>query len=264
MKSATKKAIQTELNLKVFGSMVKINNDLYPLPLVQGNDKLGNVVWHSSTLPTNHTITAINPTTNETISACGTCPTTCEGGYCQTGHYNQNRNKFLLIKRTELLRKYPEIYFELVRIQLENEDIEKFRIHAVGDFLEHEIKGYIELLPQFPTLKAWTYTKCHNSDLLDKLDSLPNMNIVKSVIHGYGYNYGHIAYIAALYYALKRMGKTVYICRCGIDKNQHCSDCNGCTNHEYVLFVEHSTGYNPETDYGYDKFVALVESQKEG
>lgn len=262
MKTATKKAIETKLGLKTFGNMVMIDDVLYPVPLVQGNDKLGNVVWHSSTLPTNKVITAYNPKTNEQVSECGTCPTTCEGGYCQTGHYNQNRNKYLLIMRTKLLRNYPDIYFQLVRIQLEHENIERLRIHATGDFLEHEKSGYIELLPEFPELKSWTYTKCEYNETMEQLDNIPNMNIVKSIIKGHGYNYGHIAYIAALYYALKRAGKSVHICECGINPEQHCSDCDGCSNHEYVLFVEHGTGYNPKTDYNYDKFVQLVNNQE--
>ena len=97
---------------------------------------------------------------------------------------------------------------------------------------------------------------------MEQLDNIPNMNIVKSIIKGHGYNYGHIAYIAALYYALKRAGKSVHICKCGINPEQHCSDCDGCSSHEYVLFVEHGTGYNPKTDYGYDKFVQLVNNQE--
>ena len=86
--------------------------------------------------------------------------------------------------------------------------------------------------------------------------------MVQSVIKGWGYNYGHVAYIAALYYYLKRNNESVYICRCGIDPEQHCSDCNGCSDHKYVLFLEHSTGYDPKTDYGYEKFVQLVNNQE--
>ena len=78
MKTATKKAIETKLGLKTFGNMVMIDDVLYPVPLVQGNDKLGNVVWHSSTLPTNKTITCVDKQGNE-ISEQGTCPATCKG-----------------------------------------------------------------------------------------------------------------------------------------------------------------------------------------
>ena len=191
----------------------------------------------------------------------GTCPMTCKGCYGTCGFYTFNSTKYYLIMRTRLLKNYPEIYFLLVALQIEHEHIEKLRIHATGDFLPGEAKGFYNVLIQFPHVKAWTYTKCEISGEIALLDSLTNCNIVKSIIPHCGFNYGHVAYIANMYYYLKRLNKSVYICRCGIDKNQHCSSCNGCSDHEYVLFVEHSTGYNAADDYGYNKLVSLIESQ---
>lgn len=260
MKAATKKAI-IAAGFKVYGSMVMIDDVLYPLPLVQGNDKLGNAVWHSSTLPTNETITCKDKAGNE-YSEKGTCPVMCEKCYGLTGRYKMDSNKFTVMMRTRLLRKYPEIYFLLVRIQIECEDIEKLRIHAVGDFIPGEAAGFRDVLKDFPAVKAWTYTKCQYTDEIRQLDSLHNCNVVKSVIPGCGFNFGTVAYIANMFYRLKRLGKSVYICRCGIDDSQHCSNCDGCSDHEYVLFLEHSTGYNAKTDYGYNKIVSLIESQQ--
>ena len=122
---------------------------------------------------------------------------------------------------------------------------------------------WYDILKQFPNVKAWTYTKVKENDEIRMLNSLPNMNIVKSIIQGCGFNYGHVAYIANMFYRLKRLGKSVYICRCGIDDSQHCSDCDGCREHEYVLFLEHSTDYNARADYGYNKIVELINNQKD-
>ena len=259
MKTATKNAI-TAAGYKLFGNYVKINDVLYPVPLVQGNTKLGNDVYHSSTAPTNKTITACGKD-GKTVSEKGTCPMSCKGCYGTTGNYQFNSSKYSLIMRTKLLKEYPEIYFHLIALQLENEDVKKLRIHAVGDFIPGESKGFYNVLKNCHSVKAWTYTKVSDDNDIELLNTLPNCNVVKSIIPGYGFNYGHNAYIASVYYHLKRLGKSVYICRCGIDENQHCSNCDGCSDHEYVLFLEHSTGYNPRTDYGYEKIVALIESQ---
>ena len=259
MKSTVKKAIE-KLGFKVFGNFVEIDGVLYPLPLVEGNEKLGKKVWHASTLPTWEEISA-KLETGEVITEKGTCPMSCNGCYGTTNNYRYNSTKFYLIMRTRLLRNYPGIYFQLVRIQLTYENIEKLRIHATGDFIPGEAFQYYIILKDFPAVKAWTYTKVTNDSDIDLLNTLKNMNVVNSLVKGFGYNYGHVARIANMYYALKRAGESVFICRCGIDKNQHCSDCNGCSDHKYVLFIEHSTGYNAQKDYGFNKIVELIESQ---
>lgn len=260
MKALTKNTIEKELNLKVYGNYVMIDGVLYPLPLVQGNEKLGKIVWHSSTLPTNKEFT-IKDKAGNVHTEKGTCPLTCKGCYGTTGNYRFNTTKYALMMRTRLLRQHMDIYFKLVDIQLRCENIKKLRIHAVGDFIKGEAIGFYNVLLNHPEVKAWTYTKVKNDDDIKTLDSLKNCNVVKSIIPCKGFNFGTIPYIGQLYYYLKRLGKSVYICRCGIDKNQHCSDCDGCSTHEYVLFIIHSTGYNPKKDYGYDKMVALINSQ---
>lgn len=262
MLKSTENAIRSH-GFKVYGSFVKMSDgELYPLPLVKGNDKLGPAVWHASTLPTNKDIIAKDDAGNETIEK-GTCPLTCDGCYGDNkGRYKFNDTKYSLIMRTRLLRRYPATYFLLVRIQLTYEKIDFVRIHATGDFITGEALLWADTLKQFPHIKAWTYTKVKNNDEIELLNSLPNCNIVKSCIPGYGFNFGHNAYIANVYYALKRAGKKVYICRCGIDENQHCSDCTGCSKNDYVLFLEHSTGYKPEKDYGFNKIVSLIENQE--
>jgi hypothetical protein len=74
-------------------------------------------------------------------------------------------------------------------------------------------------------------------------------------------NYGRCDYIINAYYTLKDAGKSVYICRCGIDKDQHCERCGVCATYDYVLFIEHSTGYNAEKDPLYSKVVEIANNQ---
>ena len=98
-------------------------------------------------------------------------------------------------------------------------------------------------------------------DILNAINECPNANIVKSVIAGCGLNYGHISYVLDTYYKLLSQGEKPYICKCGIDKNEHCSNCTGCSNHKYVLFIEHSTEYKAEKDPLYIDIKKLIESQ---
>ena len=60
---------------------------------------------------------------------------------------------------------------------------------------------------------------------------------------------------------LKAIGKAVYICRCGIDKKQHCTNCRGCSKNEIVLFIEHSTEYKAEKDPAFAALKAIIDAQ---
>ena len=92
-------------------------------------------------------------------------------------------------------------------------------------------------------------------------DDLSNANIVKSIIPHIGVNFGKCEYIINAYFTLKAMGLNVYICKCGIDKNQHCEGCKVCASYDYVLFVEHSTGYKAEEDKLFSKLCEIINNQ---
>ena len=259
MKKSLKDAI-VKKGLKVYGDLVMIDGDLYPLPLVQGNDKIGQDVWHASTLPTAETITIEKD--GAIYSMRGTCPLTCPGCYGTKGNFARFSDPyFYLMKRTEFLRKYPEIYFYIAKKQIESENIKLIRIHATGDFIPGEAAGWTEIFKDMPVLMGWTYTKCKIAGDIKRLAALKNFNIVRSIIPGCGFNFGHIDYILKVFNKLKAAGKNVYICRCGIDKNQHCSNCAGCAVNDYVLFIEHSTGYNASKDPLYNKIKKIIEKQ---
>ena len=145
-------------------------------------------------------------------------------------------------------------------IKIKADDIKLCRIHASGDFFD---AGYIQLwrdvVTATPDCVYWTYTK--NADAENAFDDLDNINIVKSRIPGYGFNFGRCGYVLRVYNALTAAGQQVYICRCGVDKNQHCTNCKGCSKNAYVLFIEHSTAYNAETDPDFSTLAALIEAQ---
>ena len=226
--------------------------------LVNGNAKLGKGVWTFSTLPTNEVFNVNIGGTDYAIQ--GTCPCHCKGCYATAGFYNMPSVLQANAVKTILARDYMQFVENAIKAQIEADNIKFLRIHASGDFFSAEyIAMWRRIAETCTDCIFWTYTK--NSEAVNMFDGLSNANIVKSVIRGYGFNFGHCDYILRVYEALKAEGKSVYICRCGIDKNQHCTNCKGCSKNDYVLFVEHSTEYKAEEDPLYETLKAIIEAQ---
>jgi hypothetical protein len=165
-----------------------------------------------------------------------------------------------LAVKTWLVWNDIEFVKNAIKAQIKADDIKLSRIHASGDFASMEyVKAWQEIVKECENCVFWTYTKVKEYETM--FDDIANINIVKSCIPGFGFNYGHCDYILKVYKALKDMGKNVYICRCGIDANQHCTNCKGCSKNEFVLFIEHSTSYKAESDPIFPVIKALIESQ---
>ena len=226
--------------------------------LINGNAKLGKGVYTWSVLPTNQDITYRENGITKTEK--GTCPCTCPGCYACNGCYKFNSTKKSLARKTVLSRHFSDFVKRAILAQIKADNIHICRIHAAGDFFSNEyIAIWQDICRACPDCLFWSYTK--NPAAESAFDDIANCNIVKSIIPGKGVNYGTCSYIMALYYELIAAGKTVYICRCGIDKNQHCTNCHHCAESEFVLFLEHGTAYKPEKDPLFPAFVALVKSQ---
>lgn len=168
-----------------------------------------------------------------------------------------------LAVNTVLANEYLSFLQAAISAQLEILGRGEVRIHAAGDFNVKDPEGYAamwhDIARSFPSFRFWTYTKVRRFETL--FDDLKNANIVKSIIPHIGVNFGHCDYIISAYYTLLSMGCSVYICRCGIDKAQHCERCGVCAAYDYVLFLEHSTGYKAEEDPLYAKLCEIVNAQ---
>lgn len=227
-------------------------------PLVNGNAKIGKGCYHFSMLPGTQMFDVV--INNQSYTVKGTCCCDCIGCYAKTGNYRYQTVKNALAMRTLLARDYLPWLEKAIRAQVIVENIKTVRIHAAGDFcsLEYALM-WARIARDFPGVTFWTYTKVKEFEGL--FDKLPNANIVKSIIPGVGLNYGHCDYIISTFKALKGANKTVHVCKCGIDKNQHCTNCKGCSKNEYVLFIEHSTEYKAEKDPKFGEIKQLIESQ---
>jgi len=244
----------------------KINAPIFgwikPL-LIDGNEKLGKGAYHWSMLAGNYMwkINMANDNeSNDTMEVLGTCHCNCPGCYAQRNNYCFKSCKQSLARKTILARLYPEFVRNAIIAQIQADKIHICRIHASGDFFNDSyIAMWLYIVNTCKTTVFWSYTK--NEKAENAFNGCENCNIVKSIVPGIGLNYGHCSYIISTYYALKEQGKNVYICRCGIDKNQHCTTCKGCSKNEYVLFIEHSTEYKAEQDGLFPVLKSLIDSQ---
>ena len=229
--------------------------------LKEGNDKTGKNVFTFSLLPgTFEYILNIN---GIEFIIIGTCCCNCDGCYAMTGRFRCDNVLQSMGINTFLVNNHIDFVHNAIAAQLEIIGRGEIRIHAAGDFNTADPEEYAnmwhDIAKKFRAFRFWTYTKVKRFETI--FDDLKNANIVKSVIPGIGINYGHCDYIINAYYTLKEQGKAVYICKCGIDKNQHCERCGVCSSFDYVLFLEHSTDYKPELDPLFPKFIELVNNQ---
>lgn len=229
--------------------------------LKDGNTKTGKKVFTFSTLPTNKTHDVTINGTKYTVK--GTCICSCEGCYATKGNYNYSTPKRSLAINTILANKHLPFLRNAISAQLEIIGSGEIRINAAGDLNttapDEYTKMWYDICKSFNSFLFWTYTKIKKYETL--FDDLENANIVKSIIPGIGFNFGHCDYILNAYYTLLNMGAKVYICKCGFDENQHCERCKVCSQYDYVLFLEHSTGYNGKADPLYKTLYQVVMNQ---
>ena len=261
----SKAAIYEKYGIKYDAKTQKIYHTLFgwirPL-LINGNDKLGRGVYTYSTLATNEQYNVTLDTVAGIVNLImnGTCPCHCTGCYATKGRYMFDNVIQANARKTWLSRFDLDFMVRAIIAQISADRISICRIHASGDF---DSSAYIDawrrIVKECPDTIFWTYTK--NIQAENAFNDLSNINVVRSVIPGIGFNFGHCDYIIKAYHALKAIGKKVYICRCGIDKKQHCTNCHGCYENEVVLFIEHSTEYKAEKDPMFETLKAIIESQ---
>jgi hypothetical protein len=252
----------------------KLLNEWIPEQLINGNHKIGKGVWQHSTTAGNKGVDAdvvarvtmnseaLQAFTLEALRAVcgGTCCCNCPGCYAQVGCYTFFSTRVSLARRTLLIRLDMDFVERAIKAQIKARKIKYVRIHAAGDFFSEEhVQMWVRIARESPNTIFWTYTKTRFTSCA-VFDALPNCNIVKSLVDG-KVNYGKAGYIVALYKDLKARGKSVWICRCGFDGNQHCAGCHHCYSAEYVLFLEHSTDYRPSQDPDIVEYIKLMIQQ---
>ena len=242
-----KKSIYNEFGIEFNAGKIEYNGIMIPELLKQGNSKTGKKVYTFSTLP----------------GTAGTCVCDCKGCYAKTGFYCMNSVRESLERQTEIVNNRLDYFYRAISAQLKIIGSGDIRIHAAGDFNTSDPVEYANcwkhIAENNPKFTFWTYTKMPEFENL--FDGIKNANIVKSIIPGIGFNFGHCDYILDAYNTLRDSGESVYICRCGIDKNQHCENCTHCATSKYVLFIEHSTDYKAESDPYFKTLKSVIDAQ---
>ena len=244
----SKKAIYAKYGIQYNGGKILWGAQWISELLKEGNSKTGKRVYTWSMLP----------------GIGGTCVCSCEGCYAMTGFYQMPSVRKALELNTRIVETDIDFFYRAVSAQLESIGGGEVRIHAAGDFNTRNRSEYTacwrRIVSENGAFLFWTYTKIREYESL--FDGLENGNIVKSVIDGIGFNFGRCDYILSTYAKLRAMGANVYICRCGIDKNQHCENCKHCATADFVLFIEHSTAYKAESDPAFPALRALIDAQE--
>lgn len=188
-----------------------------------------------------------------------TCVCKCKDCYGEKGCYCFPSVKKTLAMNTDIATSHLEFFKNAIMAQCATfKDGTEIRIHVVGDFFSKAyVNAWREIIAMYPNLVFWTYTK---TKYVNAFDDLPNANIVKSLVNG-KLNFGKCAHVLALYDELTKAGKSVHICKCGVDENQHCEGCHKCSISEYVLFLEHSTNYKSMDDELFTEFCDVVNNQ---
>lgn len=244
----SKKQIYAEHGIQYDGNGHILYNGKWICELLkEGNSKTGKRVY----------------TWSMTAGTEGTCVCDCVGCYAKTGFYKTESVKKSLALNTAIVENDIEFFYNAISAQLETIGNGEIRIHASGDFNTKNSVVYSEtwkrIVSENPSFLFWTYTKMKQYEGL--FDGIENGNIVKSIINGVGYNFGHCDYIIETYRKLKAIGANVWICRCGFDKTQHCENCKHCGTADFVLFLEHSTDYKAEEDPLFETLKTIVENQ---
>ena len=258
MARVTKRDIYASYGINYENGKIESPIGYIPELLINGNAKLGKGVWTFSTLPGTKEYSVNINGTEYTVK--GTCTCDCIGCYAQSGFYRMTSTINALAIRTIIARDYLDFMRRAIMAQIKADNIKLLRIHASGDFFSLAyVTAWHEIAEHCNACVFWSYTKVQIFESM--FDDLVNVNIVKSIVPECGFNFGHVDYIIDTYKKLLGLEKSVHICKCGVDKNQHCVNCKGCSENEYVLFIEHSTAYKAEQDPNYQALVNLINQQ---
>ena len=282
------------ITMNVDGNILAPWGEWVPLPLVVGS-KTWAAGWSMLPGDIDYTVNV----NGEQVTMHGTCSHTCKGGYCLTGHYLDPAVQDALAWRTKAAREYPEWLENAIVAQLmwgdgwncEVELVPRYgkrgqrlkdgeikhwsrvcsklcRIHVTGDFFSPRyVSMWENIISRVPGCAFWAYTK---ETIAERLNALPNFNMVESILPWGQYNFGTIDEILAARQMLLDMGIETHICLCALDQKDipkeerhHCKGCTACSRLKHVLFLKHGDRkYDPTKDPRWEELVQVLLAQK--
>ena len=167
---------------------------------------------------------------------CSACAADCYAVKAQK-QYPETWNKRWI--NTWLAAHDPEALMKMFHEQLSKTSKPLVRIHSSGDFISQEyVTLWTIIAKAHPEKTFYTYTKVDGLFDFKALETLPNVNIVKSLIGGKHRNFGDMTYCQSL---IDTYG--AHLCPYGVDQHTkpvHCgTDCTICMHHDKVVFLQH-------------------------
>jgi hypothetical protein len=188
--------------------------------LSQGNGKLKDVLIFD--LPT-----------GKTCPNCEQCYKTCYARKAERCYPNVLPFREFNL---ELTRK-PKLFRQVISAQLYRaKRIMPVRIHSSGDFYcQRYINNWTRIIDDFSDRIFYAYTKAKRIFDFSEIESLPNFNLINSIVNRKFLNYGPENYIRWL---KREFG--CYICPVTMDKRLKCNhDCTHCHTKAHVVFKKH-------------------------
>jgi hypothetical protein len=144
--------------------------------------------------------------------------------------YNHRLINYMLAGKTDILEEY-------IPLQIERCGIKTIRLHASGDFFSNSyVETWEGIIEQYPETLFYTYSKNHVA--IDRLERLPNMNIIDSRIPFDGVNFLPVS-DPRIFSALQNGW---IVCPATIQTGLKCGkDCLYCVNkgNSKVVFARH-------------------------
>lgn len=172
---------------------------------------------------------------------CESCASTCYA----TKAYKQYPSAKALwdyntkLAKNNLFKLYDRLDKEINTISKSRSTNKTIRIHQSGDFVSQAyINMWYDLANKYPNVTFYGYTKVNNILDTNKLNTLPNVNIIDSMLKGKIRNYGTISYVNRLvakydsFICPATYGANKDDIKCGIN-------CDYCFTQNNVVFVQH-------------------------
>jgi hypothetical protein len=133
-----------------------------------------------------------------------------------------------------LAKQHPKALLFMIHMQLTSTKYTVCRIHSSGDFFSQEyVDLWYEIVKRFPKIKFYAYTKVDKLLNFRKLKSLPNFNLIPSLING-KLNFGPKPYVDQLV-----IDEGAFLCPAH-DKKIKCNlHCNYCVSNNKPVFIQH-------------------------
>ena len=123
------------------------------------------------------------------------CASTC---YAVKAYKQYPNVKLLWDSNLDLAKNDLFSLYDDICKQLDNTKQTIVRIHQSGDFISQEyLNMWIDIAKRYPHIMFYGYTKVDHILDFNTMDTLPNVNIIRSMINGKR-NYGSISYVTKL------------------------------------------------------------------